>query len=167
MPATQLGVGRDGQWAGGLGVLLPLGPVVHGLGEGFLLRPVAVAHRPVAGGPELVPVGALVIAVFAGRRCLCVGAGRIPVGLVRADADQPQLSPDVPGCPVGLGGVGVADEPQAPVGHGADVRPVDWAEGEEGFVPCGALVGGVVGGFGADRVPWVVVAVHLAVGSDR
>ena len=71
------------------------------------------------------------------------------------------------GCPLGFGGVGVADEPQAAVGHAADVGPVGRAEGEEGFVPGGALVGCVVGGFGADRVGGVVVAVGFAVGADR
>ena len=71
------------------------------------------------------------------------------------------------GCPLGFGGVGVADEPQAAVGHAADVGPVDRAEGEERFVPGGALVGCVVGGFGADRVGGMVVAVGFPVGADR
>src|SRR5262249_55005358 len=38
---------------------------------------------------------------------------------------------------------------------------------EEGFVPGGALVGGVVGGFGADRVGGVVVTVDFPAGADR
>jgi hypothetical protein len=47
---------------------------------------------------------------------------------------------------------------EQPVGHAADVRPVDRAEGGEGLVPGGAQVGGGRDGFGADGVGGVVVA---------
>ncbi len=56
---------------------------------------------------------------------------------------------------------------QGTVGQAADVGAVGGAECGEGFVPGGALVRGVAGGFGADRVGGVVVARQLAVGADR
>jgi hypothetical protein len=49
-----------------LGGVLPLVPVGHGLGEGLFLGQVALAHRLVAGGPELMPPGPLVVALLAG-----------------------------------------------------------------------------------------------------
>ena len=47
---------------------------------------------------------------------------------------------------------------QQPVGHAADVGPVDGAEGGQGLVPGGPQVRGGGSGFGADRVGGVVVA---------
>jgi hypothetical protein len=46
-----------------------------------------------------------------------------------------------PRCPGGLGGVGVAEQPQLAVGHGPDAGAADRAEGGEGLVPGGPLVG--------------------------
>src|SRR6185437_3719389 len=40
-------------------------------------------------------------------------------------------------------------------------------EGEESFIPGGPLIRRVLGGFGADRVVGVVMAVYLPVGRDR
>ena len=70
-------------------------------------------------------------------------------------------------CPCGFGGVGVAEAEQEAVGHAADVRAVDRAEGGQGLVPRGAKVRVVRGGFGADRVGGVVVTGQLPVGTDR
>ena len=114
-----------------------------------------------------MPPGAVVVAGLAGGVGFGGGADGAQVGVGRAEPGQPQFPADVAGRPGGLGGVGVADQPQPAVGHGADVRPVGRAEGEEGLVPGGALVRRVPGGFGADRVGGVVVAVRLPVGADR
>ena len=84
-----------------------------------------------------------------------------------AEPGQTQFPADVAGRPGGLGGVGVADQPQPPVGHGPDIGPVGWAEGEERLVPGRSLLRCLVGGFGSDRVVGMVVAVGLAVGGDR
>ena len=61
------------------GGVLPFGPVGHGLGEGVFLGLVPVAHRPVAGGPGLVPPGPFVVAGLAGGFGLGVGCGSRPV----------------------------------------------------------------------------------------
>ena len=140
---------------------------VHGLGEEGFLLPVAVAHRPVGGGQDLVPPGARMVAGLAGGVGFGGGADGAQVGVGRAEPGQPQFPADVAGCPGGLGGVGVADQPQSAVGHGTDVRPVGRAEGEERLVPGGPLIRRVPGGLGADRVVGVVVAVRLPVGGDR
>src|ERR1019366_4720704 len=75
-------------------------------------------------------------------------------------------SAGVPGRPGGLGGVGVADEPEPAVGHAADIRPVYRAEGEERLVPGGTLIRRVAGGLGADRVIRVFIGVGLPVDAD-
>lgn len=89
------------------------------------------------------------VAVLPGHLGFGVFADRVQVGVGRAEADQAQFPADVPGSPLGLGGVGVADQPQPAVGHGADVGLVGGAEGAERLVPGSALVGCVVGGFGS------------------
>ena len=114
-----------------------------------------------------MPPGAVVVAGLAGGVGFGVGADGAQVGVEGAEPGQPQLLADVAGCPGGLGGVGVAEQPQPPVGHGPDVGPVGRAEGGEGLVPGGPLVRRLAAGFGADRVVGMVVAVHLAVGGDR
>ena len=72
--------------------------------------------------------------------------------------------------PGGFGGVGVAQVQQYPVGHAADIEPVDRAESGEGLVPGGPQVGGGRGRFGADGlggVPVQRMIGHRAEGSHR
>lgn len=69
-------------------------------------------------------------------------------------------------CPGDRGRVGVAEQPQPPVGHGPDARPGCRAEGGEGLVPGGPLVRCLAAGFGANRVGGMVVTVHLAIRRD-
>ena len=96
-----------------------------------------------------------------------VGADGTQGGVEGAEPGQPQFLSDMAGCPGGLGGVGVAEQPQLAVGHGPDAGAAGRAEGGEGLVPGGPLVWPLVAGFGADRVVGVVIAVGLAVGGDR
>ena len=124
---------------------------------------VVVAHGPVAGGQVLVTCGAVVVAGLAGGLGFGVGADGAQGGVEGAEPGEPELFSDVTGCPGGLGGVAVGEQPQPPVGHGTDLRPACWAEGDEGLVPGGALVRGLVAGFGTDRVAGMVIAVHLTV----
>ena len=138
--AAQFGVGGDGQVPGTGGGLLPVLPVGHGLGEGVFSLLVEVAQGPVAGGQGLVPLGAVVVAGLAGGLRLRRRADRAQAGVEGAEPGQSQFLSDVAGCPGGLGGVGVAEQPQPAVGHGADVWAVGWAEGGEGLVPGGPLV---------------------------
>src|SRR5262249_1186968 len=128
---------------------------------------VAVAHRLVGGGPALVPPSARAVTGLVGRVGFGAGADGVPLGAGGAEPDQPQLLAHVVGGPLRFGRVGVADYPQSAVGHAAHVRPTGGAEREERFVPGGALVGGVMAWFGADRIVGVLVAVCFPVGSDR
>jgi hypothetical protein len=59
----------------------------------------------------LVADGAVVVAGLAGGVCLGVGADNAEGGVEGAKPGQPQLFADVAGCPGGLGGVAVAQEP--------------------------------------------------------
>src|SRR4029077_17454718 len=105
---------------------------------------------------DLMPGGGLMVAGAFGS---CgVGAGRGQVGFMGAGADLAELIADPLGRPGGFDGVGVAQVQQPAVGHAADVGPVDGAEGGQGLVPGGALVGGGRGGLGSDGVGGVVVA---------
>jgi len=80
--------------------------------------------------------------------------------------DSRSSFPHVAGRPGDLGRVGVAEQPQPPVSHGPDVWPSGWAEGGEGLVPGGPLVWHVADGLRADRIVWMVIAVHVAVSGD-
>src|ERR1700761_4841855 len=70
------------------------------------------------------------------------------------------------GRPGGFAFVGAAPQPQVAVGEVAQGDAVDPACGGAGRVPGSARLGADSGGFGADRVGRVVVAVALAVGGD-
>ena len=83
------------------------------------------------------------------------------------DPRRPQFPADMTRCPGGLTRVGVAEQPQAAIRHGADVGPPDRAERHEGPVPVGPLVGAVPAGFGTDRVARMVASVGFAVRGDR
>jgi hypothetical protein len=107
-----------------------------------------------------------VVAGLAGRIGLGVGAERAEGGVKGAEPGQPQLFPGMAGCPCGLRHVGVADQPQPPVGHGPDVGLAGQAEDREGFVPDGPLVRCFLAGLGTERVIWMVVAVHFPVRGD-
>ena len=80
-----------------------------------------------------------------------VGAERAKGGVKGAEPGQPQLFPGMAGCPGGLRRVGVADQPQPPVGHGPDVGLAGRAEDREGFVPGGPLVRCFLAGLGTER----------------
>ena len=149
--AAQFGVGGDGQAPGGNGGMIPVLPVGHGLGEGPFSPLVMVAQGAVAGGQGFVLPGAVVVAGLAGRIGLGVGAERAKGGVKGAEPGQPQLFPGMAGCPGGLRRVGVADQPQPPVGHGPDVGLVGRAEDREGFVPGGPLVRCFRAGLGTER----------------
>src|SRR5205085_1573030 len=69
-----------------------------------------------------------------------VGADSAQGGVEGAEPRETQLFPDVTWCPGGLGGVGVAEQPQPRVGYGPDVGPGCCAEGEVCLVPGGTLV---------------------------
>ena len=72
-----------------------------------------------------MPSGTVVVAGLAGGVSFGRGADGVQVGVGLAEPGQPQFFADVPGRPGGLGRVGIADQPQAAVGHGTDdqVRP--------------------------------------------
>ena len=59
----------------------------------------------------LVPGGAVVVAGLAGGVGFGVGADNAKGGVEGAELGQPQLFSDVAGCPGGLGGVAVTQEP--------------------------------------------------------
>ena len=121
--------------------MLPFLTVGHCLGEGMFALLVVVAQGPVAGGQGLVPPGADLVTSLAGGAAFSVRADGAQSGVQDAEPGQPQFFADVAGCPDGLGGVSVADQPQLPVGHGLDIGAVGWAEGAERLVPGGSLVG--------------------------
>jgi hypothetical protein len=101
------------RWPGG-GIRLspaPILPAGHGLGEVPFLLLVVVAQGPVAGGQVLVPGGAGVVAGLAGGVSFGVGADDAEGGVESAKPGQTQLFDDVAGCPGGLGGVAVAEQP--------------------------------------------------------
>ena len=114
-----------------------------------------------------MPSGAVEVAVLAGAVGFGSGADGVQGGVEGAEPGEPQFFPVVPGCPGCLGGVCVAEQPQAPVGHGPDVGVTGRAEGGECLVPGRSLAGLGVRGLGPDRVIGVVVAVHFLVGADR
>ena len=138
-----------------------------GLGEDIFPLLVVIAQGAVAGGQGLVPLGAGVVTGLAGGVGFSVCADGAQASVEGAEPGQPQFFPDVAGRPGGLGGVGVADQPQPPVGHGPDIGPAGQAEGGERFMPGGPFVGCLAAGLGADGVAGMVVRVHLAVGGDR
>ena len=101
--------------------MFPVSPVGNGLGEGAFALLVEVAHGPVAGGQALLPYGAVLVAGLARGCSFGGGAERAQGSVEGAEPGQPQFLGDMRGCLGGLGGVGVADEPQSAVGHGTDV----------------------------------------------
>src|SRR6266568_5468785 len=165
--AAQFGVGGDGQAPGSFGGVLPFLPGGYVLGEVVFSLPVVVAEGPVAGGQVLVPGGAVILAGLAGSGCLGVGADGGQGGVEGAEPGQPQLLPGIRGRPGGLPRVGVAGQPQLPVGQGPDIRLACRAEGGESLVPRGPLIRCFPGRLGTDRVIGMVVAVHLPVRGDR
>jgi hypothetical protein len=100
--------------------------------------------------------------------CIGLGGGAEggQVSVVGGGADLAEFIADVPGCPGGLDGVGVAQVQQRAVWQAADVGAVDRAEGGEGLVPGGPQVRGGRDGLGSDRVGGVVVAGQFAPGAD-
>ena len=120
--SVELGVGGDGQAAGTSRPPLPFLPVGHGLGEGLFLLPVVVAHGAVAGGQVLMAGGAVVIASLSGGIGFSIGTDSAQGGVEGAEPGEPQLFSDVAGCQGGLGGVGVAEQPQPAVGQGRSGR---------------------------------------------
>jgi len=66
--------------------------------------------------------GTVVVALLPGG--FGAGAEGVEFGVGRAEPDQPQFFADVAGCPAGFGGVGVADQPEPSIGHGAYVGAV-------------------------------------------
>ena len=137
---------------------LPLLPVGHDGGEDGLAFAVGVVHGLVAGGQGLLLDGCFVLAVAAGGAGFGGGADGGQAGFGGAEPDLAQFLAGPLRCPGGFDGVGVAQVQQRPVGHAADVGPVDGAEGGQGLVPGGPQVRGCGGGFGADRVGGVGVA---------
>ena len=101
--------------------MFPVSPVGNGLGEGAFALLVEVAHGPVAGGQSLLPCSAVAGTGLAGGGGFGGGADRAQTSVEGAEPGQPQFLGDMRGCLGGLGGVGVADEPQSAVGHGTDV----------------------------------------------
>ncbi len=167
MAAAQFGVGGDGQLALLPGCLVPVGPVGHGRREHGLAFTVGVVHGPVAGGQDLLPGGRLVVAASGGRLGFCLGPDRGQAGFLRAEADLAELATDPLRRPGGFDGVGIAQVQQGPVWQAADIWAVDGAEGGEGLVPGGPLVGVARYGFGADRLGGMIVAAQFPVRADR
>jgi hypothetical protein len=95
-----------------------------------------------------VPGGSLMVAGAFGSCGVRVGAGRGQAGFARADADLAELVSDPLRRPGGLDGVGVAQVQQPAVGHASEVGPVDGAEGGQGLIPGGPLVGAAAVGSG-------------------
>ena len=164
--AAEFGVGGHGQVTLAAGGRVPVGPVVHHGGEHGLALPVGLVQGLVAVAKLLLLDGVVVLAAAGGGGGFGVGAQAGQAGVPGGGADLAELVADVLRCPGGFGGVSVAQVQQQPVGHAADVGPVDGAEGGEGLVPGGPHVGGGRGGFGADGFGGVVVAGEFPPGAD-
>ena len=128
---------------------------------------IEVTQGPVAGGQGLVPLGMVVVGDLAGGLGFGVGADSTQGGVEGTEPGPPQFLPGVAGCASGLGGVGVAEQPQAAIGHHPDVGAVGRAESGEGLMPGGPLVGCLAARFRTDGVIGMGVAVRLPVGADR
>ena len=126
-------------------------------GEHGLASPVGVVQGVVTVREFLLPGGGVVLAAAVGGFGFRAGAEGGQVGVPGGGADLAQLVTDVPGCPGGFDRVGVAQVQQLPVGHAADVRSVDRAEGGESLVPGGPNVRRGRGGFGPDGLGGAVV----------
>ena len=164
--AAEFGVGGHGQVTLGAGGGVPVGPVGHDGGKHGLAVLVGLVQGLVAGGEIPLLGSAVVLAAMCGGGGLGAGAQAAQAGLPGGGADLAELVADVLRCPGGFGGVGVAQVQQQPVGHAADVGPVDRAESGEGLVPGGPQVGGGRGRFGADGLGGVLVAGQFPPGAD-
>jgi len=135
--AAEFGVSGHGQVTLAAGGRVPVGPVVHHGGEHGLASPVGLMQGLVAVAKLLLLDGVVVLAAAGGGGGFGVGAQAGQAGVPGGGADLAELVADVLRRPGGFGGVSVAQVQQQPVGHTADVGPVDGAEGGEGLVPGG------------------------------
>jgi hypothetical protein len=164
--AAQFGVGGNGKPPAVGGDLFPGFAVVHDRGEQGDALLVGGGHGAVADGEGVVAGGDVGAAVAAGGGGFGLGADGGEAGAAGAVANLPQFLADVAWRPLGLDRVGGAVVQELAVGHGADLGVAGEVERGERFVPGGALVRAVGGGFGADRLGRVVVAVQFPVRAD-
>jgi hypothetical protein len=164
--AAEFGVGGHGQVTLGAGGRVPVGPVGHDGGEDGLAVPVGLVQGLVAVAELLLLGGGVVLAAAGGGCGFGAGAAGGQAGVPGGGADLAELVADVPGCPGGFDGVGVAQVQQPAVGQAADVGSVGRPEGGEGLVPGGPQVRGGRGGLGPDGLGRVVVAGEFPPGAD-
>ena len=156
--AAQFGVGGHGQLPLPAGGLLPVGSVGHDGGEHSLALGVGVVHGLVAGRENLLLMSLFMLAPVLGGAGLGAGADGRQLGFLGTEADLAEFVADPLRGPGGFDGIGVAQVQQRPIGQAADIGAVYRAEGGEGLVPGGPLVGVGRYGLGSGRLGGMVVA---------